>query len=93
MHHPPAHQAFSEPDPIRSVLNGRVPWATHDDNFSQHSFGVGPWPDQGWKLHVSATPPSAIEVLNAALDALLAEGARFKVVNSMSLLGALNSGL
>jgi hypothetical protein len=98
MFHPPVDQAFpreplTEKDPIRSIIERRVPWATHDENFSQQSSGVGPWPDQGWKLHVSATPPSAIEVLNAALDVLLAAGARFKVVNSMSLLGALNSGL
>ena len=67
-----------EEDPIRAVMNRRVPWATHDQNFSQQSFGTGPWPDQGWKLHVSATPISAVEVLEAALDVLLADGARFK---------------
>ena len=82
-----------EEDPIRSVMDRRVPWATHDENFSQQSFGTGPWPDQGWKLHVSATALSAVEVLEAALDVLLADGARFKVLNSIKLLNALNSGL
>lgn len=82
-----------EEDPIRLVMNRRVPWATHDETFSQQSFGTGPWPDQGWKLHVSATPFSAVEVLEAALDVLLADGARFKVLSSMRLLSALNSGL
>jgi hypothetical protein len=81
-----------EEDPIRRLLDRSVPWAIHGDVFSQQSFGVGPSPDQGWKLHVSATPLSAVEVLDAALNVLLSEGARFKVVGSVSLLNALNSG-
>ena len=81
-----------EEDPIRLVLNRRVPWATHDETFSQQSFGTGPWPEQGWKLHVSATPLSAVEVLTV-LDVLLTDGARFKVLNSIKLLSALNSGV
>lgn len=95
---PPVNQLFrqdplTEADPIRLVVNRRVPWAMYDESFSQQSFGTGPWPDQGWKLHVSATPPSAVEVLEAALDVLLADGARFKVLSSIRLLSALNSGL
>jgi hypothetical protein len=82
-----------EEDPIRVIMKRRVPWATHDESFGQQSFGTGPWPDQGWKLHVSATALSAVEVLEAALDVLLASGARFKVLNSIKLLSALNSGL
>jgi hypothetical protein len=82
-----------EGDPIRLVLNRRVPWATHDDTFSQQSFGTGPWPEQGWKLHLSATPLSAVGVLEAALDVILIDGARFKVLNSIKLLSAVNSGL
>lgn len=75
------------------TLNRRLPWAVHDANFSQQSFGTGPWPDQGWKLHVSATSLSAIAVLEAALDVLLRDGARFKVLNSIRLLTAANNGL
>jgi hypothetical protein len=82
-----------EEDPIRSVMSRRVPWATHDDTFSQQLFGTGTWPDQGWKLHVSATPLSAVKVLEGALDVLLADGARFKVLSSIRLLSALNNGL
>jgi hypothetical protein len=90
---PPFRDDLSiEEDPIRLVINRRVPWATHDESFSQQSFGTGPWPDQGWKLYVSATPLSAVEVLEAALDVLLADGARFKVLNSIKLLSALNNG-
>jgi hypothetical protein len=79
-------------DAIRREINRRIPWAIHGEVYSQQSFGTGPWPDQGWKLHVSATPQSAAGVLDAALDVLLAEGARFKVANSMDGLNALNAG-
>ena len=82
-----------EEDPIRSVLERRVPWVVHDETFSQQSFGTGPWPDQGWKLHVSATPLSAVDVLERALDVLLAEGVRFKVVTTVGVLGSMNFGL
>jgi hypothetical protein len=82
-----------EEDPIRLVLERRVPWVVHDETFSQQSFGAGPWPDQGWKLHVSATPLSAVDVLERALDVLLAEGARFKVVTTVGVLGSMNFGL
>jgi hypothetical protein len=82
-----------EEDPIRLVLDRRVPWIVHGEMFSQQSLGTGPWPDQGWKLHVSATPLSAVPVLEAALEVLLAQGARFKVVNSISHLGTFNFGL
>ncbi len=48
--------------------------------------------EQGWKLHVSADTTSAEAVLRYALPVLLAEDADFKVVSSISELGALNSG-
>src|SRR5437879_10596894 len=60
-----------EEDPVRGLLDRRVPWIIHDEVFSQQSFGTGPWPDQGWKLHVSATPLSAVDVLDRTLDVLL----------------------
>jgi hypothetical protein len=82
-----------ENDPIREVMNRRVPWATQDANFAHQAFGTGPSHQQGWKLHVSATPLSAVEILEATLDVLLREGVRFKVLNSIKLLSALNSGL
>ena len=47
---------------------------------------------QGWKLHVSATQFSAVDVLEAALGVLLDEGVRFKVVNSTRHLAILNAG-
>lgn len=58
---------------------------THGDTFSSQLLGTGAWRAQGWKLHVSATPRNAVDVLSRALDVLLADGARFKVVSSLIL--------
>jgi hypothetical protein len=79
-------------DPVRRAIDHRVPWAAHDEFFFHQAFGSGPALTQGWKLHVSATPLSAVEVLEAMLDVLLAAGARFKVVKSIELLRSLNAG-
>jgi hypothetical protein len=79
-HHVPVDQ-----DPIRQLLDRRVPWMTHGDTFSSQLLGTGAWRAQGWKLHVSATPRNAVDVLSRALDVLLADGARFKVVSSLIL--------
>lgn len=48
-------------------------------------------PDQGWKLHVSATVASAEIVVRRAAPVLLAENASFKVAASIRALRALNS--
>jgi hypothetical protein len=62
----------------------------------------GPWigvrrrgerlPGVGWKLHVSATPLSAGDVLARALPILLEAGAAFKVAASPAVVAALNEG-
>lgn len=49
-------------------------------------------PAQGWKLHVSATPSSAVATLRQAVPVLVAAGVRFKVVRSPAALRALNEG-
>ena len=49
-------------------------------------------PTQGWKLHISATPQSAAEVLEAVLPPLFRSGASFKMVRSKRLLTHLNEG-
>jgi tRNA A-37 threonylcarbamoyl transferase component Bud32 len=50
-------------------------------------------PEQGWKLHVSADPTSAEDVLRRTLPVLLAEDAGFKVVSSVPQLALLNNGM
>src|SRR5262245_22235037 len=49
-------------------------------------------PQQGWKLHLSATVASAITVLDRVLPVLLANGASFKVARSLAELQSLNEG-
>ena len=47
---------------------------------------------QGWKLHVSAHPASAMDVLKAVLPVLARHGVAFKVAASRRTLMALNAG-
>jgi hypothetical protein len=87
----PLGTAF-EDDPVQQVLARRLPWLSQGEVFSEHAFGVGDWPSQGWKLHVSATPLAGPEVLERVVPLLLDEGARFKVVNTRLQLVVLNGG-
>jgi hypothetical protein len=50
-------------------------------------------PDQGWKLHVSATVLTAADVLRRVAPLLRARGVRFKAPRSIEELSRLNSGL
>jgi tRNA A-37 threonylcarbamoyl transferase component Bud32 len=50
-------------------------------------------PDQGWKLHISSTILSVLDVLERALPVLLVEDAAFKVAGSARMLVELNSGM
>src|SRR5581483_2862850 len=69
---------------------------------AEWSFSVrGPWafatpvgvtsPEQGWKLHISATAASAPGVLAAAVPVLVAEGVPFKFAAGGRLVRLLNS--
>ncbi|HET9769554.1 MAG TPA: hypothetical protein VFS16_01600, partial [Acidimicrobiia bacterium] len=69
---------------------------------AEWSFSVdGPWafaspagarsPEQGWKLHISATEASAADVLSAALPVLVAEGVPFKFAAGHDIVRLLNS--
>ncbi len=49
-------------------------------------------PDQGWKLHLSASVRSADALLERALPVLLAEPLAFKVARSIAALRGLNAG-
>jgi hypothetical protein len=62
---------------------------------------TGPWafatpagaktPDQGWKLHISATEASAADVLAATVPVLVAEGVPFKFAAGQKVVRLLNS--
>ncbi len=47
---------------------------------------------QGWKLHVSAVPGSALEVLSRVGELLASEGVAFKVASDRTVLEQLNEG-
>jgi hypothetical protein len=49
-------------------------------------------PDQGWKLHLTASETSALDVLAGALNSLLDEPVTFKVTRSLAQLNDLNEG-
>ncbi|MFB7514157.1 class IV lanthionine synthetase LanL [Streptomyces sp. NPDC056144] len=51
----------------------------------------GAGPQQGWKLHVSATSASAPTVLLKSLEVLLPDGSAFKFARSLEQVGALNT--
>lgn len=87
---------------IREAVNRRSDWmcAWHIEDRPR---AFTPWirllnrhavtPDQGWKLHVSATTITAEEVLHRALHVLLDETACFKVATSCKALSELNGGM
>lgn len=50
-------------------------------------------PDQGWKLHVSATVLNAAEILESIAPFLKSEGALFKAPISLAELKKINSGI
>ncbi|HET7482140.1 MAG TPA: protein kinase [Actinomycetota bacterium] len=49
-------------------------------------------PDRGWKLHVSATPWSAPDVLSRVLPLLIERRAAFKIAASPAVVTSLNEG-
>ncbi|MCA1843853.1 MAG: phosphotransferase, partial [Actinobacteria bacterium] len=60
------------------------PWA--------HATPVGAQsPEQGWKLHISATEASAADVLAATVPVLAAEGVPFKFAAGLKIVRLLNS--
>ncbi len=50
-------------------------------------------PAQGWKLHISATLPNAIDVFRRCAPLLVARGVAFKSVKTLNILGRLNSAI
>ena len=49
-------------------------------------------PPQGWKLHISAYPRTATEILRRAVPVLIDEGVEFKLARSLTELRWLNEG-
>lgn len=67
---------------------------SHPDSFWRYSRAASDEdPGQGWKLHVSATLLTAVNVLEKIGPFLSGRGTMFKAPNSLEELGRLNSGL
>ncbi|MET0306545.1 MAG: lanthionine synthetase LanC family protein [Solirubrobacterales bacterium] len=79
-------------DPVWRLLERQMPWATRGKPFSVNFLAAGSAPSQGWKVHVSATPWSAVPVLERALPVILEAGVSCKVVNTRLRLLLLNNG-
>lgn len=79
-------------DPVSSLLDKYMPWLTPGELFSTHYFGVQACPHQGWKIHVSATPWSAAQVLERTIPILLEFGVSCKFVSTRIQLLRLNNG-
>lgn len=90
----PADRLFDDQDDAVSRAFLRAfPWASDEGVFLFQAFGADQWPSQGWKLHVSATPRMAVDVLEAVIPTLQRAGVRFKAVSSAYRLLEFNSGL
>jgi Lanthionine synthetase C-like protein/Protein kinase domain len=79
-------------DAVWRLLRAHMPWVTDDGVFSTHYYAAGRSPDQGWKVHVSATPWSAKTVLERCLPTLLDFGVACKVASTSLQLLLLNNG-
>lgn len=80
---------------VEDALSGWQVTPGRDDGDPWISAQPGPeeLPDQGWKLHVSATAESAAEVLGRSLPVLAADPTSFKVAGSPAAVEYLNEGL
>lgn len=79
------------------VLTGALAGAPDEWRVGRSGFWCSVAPEdvprrtQGWKLHVSATPASAEEVLDRALEVLLKAGSAFKFAATIDYVAALNA--
>jgi hypothetical protein len=78
-------------DAVRNLID-RTGWSMKVGEPWAHVAPTGvTLPDQGWKLHVSATEESAADVLGAVVPVLMAEGATFKFAAGVRYVRVLNS--
>ncbi|MFB6813185.1 lanthionine synthetase LanC family protein [Streptomyces sp. NPDC056347] len=86
------------PDLVRAVIARQAPGAEHEWRVDRAEFWCHVVPegsvrrDQGWKLHVSATPLAAPLTLARAAEVLVAHRCRFKFAGSPARVTELVSG-
>ncbi|MFD3742400.1 class III lanthionine synthetase LanKC [Streptomyces sp. NPDC058629] len=59
--------------------------------YTPHGVDAPPLPEQGWKIHISATTANAAQVLEITAGHCRSAGVAFKHLSSVQLLGAMNS--
>jgi class III lanthionine synthetase len=92
------HESFSAYTPrlqdFHALVSSRLPrdWEIHRNGIWFHcAQPPNSLPQQGWKIHVSATPANAGEVLRRVIEVLFARGdTNFKFALDMSVLFLLN---
>ena len=77
---------------LEDAIRRHAPWVVPTGPYLFSAFGAGRWQAQGWKLHVTATPLNAVDVVHCCLPILLSRGVRFKVVGRVADLLDLNGG-
>ncbi|MFD3415200.1 class III lanthionine synthetase LanKC [Streptomyces cyaneofuscatus] len=87
-----AEQTLLVPSAFASAVTG---WRRERRRFwevyTPEGPGVPPLPEQGWKIHVSATTANAAQVLEITADHCRSAGTAFKHLSSTQLLEAMNS--
>ena len=95
--HPPSAAELDLAEPIQTVVAELLAdWPGQrislDQSWIHIAAPAGQGREQGWKLHVSATPLSAPEVLRRAAPLLLEAAVGFKAARTTRQLGLLNQG-
>ena len=70
-----------------------LPLSTSDSLWRHYHVAYPDDPEQGWKLHITATVLNACRVLSKVAPFLIARAVRFKAPRSLEELARLNSGL
>ncbi|HZM75231.1 MAG TPA: class IV lanthionine synthetase LanL [Candidatus Limnocylindrales bacterium] len=79
-------------DIVEAALPGQAGWTLRSDGSWCHALPPdGARPRQGWKLHLSATPASAPQVLRRSVAVLARYGCAFKFATDLETVGRLIS--
>lgn len=88
-----ADQPADRPDSLADLLCDLLPqapaWTVRLDEVWAHAENDAALPIQGWKLHVSATTASAVDVVRACVPVLVEAGCRFKIARDIAQVEAL----
>ncbi|WP_193789577.1 class III lanthionine synthetase LanKC N-terminal domain-containing protein [Salipiger sp. CCB-MM3] len=77
----------------RDLVEEFLPVVPRESGWRYRRVDRADYPSQGWKLHVSATVPTAIEVFRRCAPVLAERGVYFKSVKSLRILARLNSAI